>query len=160
MDDSSADPPKKKTRRPTSLQKFTNRLPSGEKYRVDVDSNGKIIGPYANKFKNYLGVVARTKVSILPFSWEQVDGETKRIVWDDVKQTFDVPENEEFYKFWMSHIGGCWKQFKTRLNNDYVFGNGDADGQTTPCHKYSAISTDTWAAYVKSRTTPEFVVLF
>lgn len=77
-----------------------------------------------------------------------------------VKEIFDVPDDEEFKESWWAYIGLCWKQFKTRLTNTYVFGKGDKTGETTPFHKYSSISTETWTAFVKSRLTPEFVVLF
>lgn len=190
MGDSNTDLPKKKmTRRPTSLKWFLTRRPMGQRFRMEFDSDGEPIGPYGDKFRSYLGVVARTKVSILPMAWDEVDEQTKKIVWDSVlvciytnernlgfihlslflvltppyscvKETFDVPDDEEFKKTWMVYIGLCWKQFKTTLTTKYVFGKGDKSGETTPFHKYPSISTETWTAFVKSRLTSEFVVLF
>jgi len=51
-------PPKRSDRRATRLQDFTIRLASNERTSLTVDVyTSKAIGPYANNFSTYLGVV-------------------------------------------------------------------------------------------------------
>lgn len=111
----------------------------------------KHIGQNANQFKRYLRMVVQTKISIFPMAWEQVDAETKKIVWEDiliciytkeifcvlnscanntlflvylVKETLEIPNNEEFKRQWMSFVYLCWKQFKKELTTKYVLREG------------------------------------
>lgn len=146
------------------------------------------IGRYANQFKRYLGVVVGTKMIIFPMAWEQVDAETKKIVWEDiliciytkeifcvlnscanntlflvclVKETLDIPNDEEFKR----RVGCLLYIFvgnSSRKNSapDMSLEREDKYGETTPCYKSNNISTETCATFVKSRHTLVFLVLF
>ena len=61
-----------------------NRL-SGIKIPVDIDpQSGRASGPNGAKFGSYLGVLARSKVSILVPDWDHVTEEEKDLIWQDL----------------------------------------------------------------------------
>jgi len=59
-------PPKRSDRGATRLKSLLKKLGSGKKTPVDVDVHtSRAIGPNAEIFHTYLGIVAREKISIL-----------------------------------------------------------------------------------------------
>jgi len=75
----------KKTRDTTRLKAIAiNRL-DGIKIPVDIDpQSGRASGPNSAKFGSYLGVLARSKVSILVPDWDHVTEEEKDLIWQDL----------------------------------------------------------------------------
>ena len=75
----------KKTREATRLKAIAiNRL-SGIKIPVDIDpQSGRALGPNGAKFGSYLGVLARSKISILVHDWDHVTKEEKDRIWQDL----------------------------------------------------------------------------
>ena len=75
----------KKTREATRLKAIAiNRL-GGIKIPVDIDPrSGRASGPNGAKFGSYLGVLARSKVSILVPDRDHVTKEEKYLIWQDL----------------------------------------------------------------------------
>jgi len=75
----------KKTREATRLKAIAiNRL-GGIKIPVDIDPHsGRASGPNGVKFGSYLGVLARSKVSILVPDWDHVTEEERDLIWQDL----------------------------------------------------------------------------
>jgi len=52
---------------------------------VDIDpQSGRASGPNGAKFGSYLGVLARSKISILVPDWDHVTKEEKDLIWQDL----------------------------------------------------------------------------
>lgn len=82
MDDSTQ---KKKGRQATKLKELSLKRHSGQKIEIAFDGfTGKPTGPYASKFNSYLGLLARSKVSILYEDWDHVPGDAKNTIWQDI----------------------------------------------------------------------------
>ena len=76
---------KKKTRTTTRIQKQALKRLSNAKTHMDIDpQTGRHIGPNRQKFVTYLGVLARTKVSILESDWDHVSEVDKNMIWQDI----------------------------------------------------------------------------
>jgi len=75
----------KKTREATRLKAIAiNRL-GGIKIPVYIDpQSGRASGPNGEKFGSYLGVLTRSKVSILVPDWDHVTEEEKDLIWQDL----------------------------------------------------------------------------
>lgn len=99
MNDSSSTPPphggptysmpiqktQKRGRRATKLKDLTAKRQYGEKAEVGFDEfTGQPTGEYATKFKSYVGVLARTKISILHPDWNHVESDVKNLIWQDI----------------------------------------------------------------------------
>ena len=82
--DSPTIPPKKKTRRPTTLPEFTSKRPTGYRYPIEFDQCLEPLGELAAKFKSYVSLLARSKASILAEAWDKVDGKVKELIWNDI----------------------------------------------------------------------------
>jgi len=67
------------------------RHASGEKTPVNIDVNiGVASGPNAKNFSNYLGVVARERLSILINLWDDVSEVDRNTLSDDVPVSFTL----------------------------------------------------------------------
>jgi len=91
-----------KSREPTRLRDITACRLGGFKVVVDLDPQTvRASGPNCVVFNNYLGVLARTKVSILLPSWDHVSEAEKNMIWQDltISHSFKV-----YYKLLMMII--------------------------------------------------------
>lgn len=89
MDDSSTRPTDsastRKGRQATKLKDVALKRQSGQKLELEFDMRTCApIGNNAAKFKSYVGVLARTKASILIDEWYNVPTSTKDQIWDDI----------------------------------------------------------------------------
>jgi len=83
----------KKTREATRMKAIAINHLGGVKFPVDVDPQaGRASGPNKAQFASYLGVLARTKVSILVPDWDHVTEAEKDLIWQDlcVSNSFKV----------------------------------------------------------------------
>ena len=75
----------KKSREPTRLRDVTASRLGGLKVVVDLDpQTGWASGPNRVMFVSYLGVLTRTKVSILVPTWDHVTKSEKNMIWQDL----------------------------------------------------------------------------
>ena len=75
----------KKSKEPTRLRDVTASRLGGLKVVVDLDpQTGRASGPNRAVFVSYLGVLARTKVSILVPTWDHVTESEKNTIWQDL----------------------------------------------------------------------------
>ncbi|KAI9112593.1 hypothetical protein K1719_016516 [Acacia pycnantha] len=72
-----------------------------EKLHVDFDANKNPIGDQEDKFTSYVGYLARSKVRIVYATWRLVPQKTKELIWRQLLQTYDVPDNKAMYKHLM-----------------------------------------------------------
>ena len=70
----------------TRLPGLTAGRIAKERIPVDVEAqSGKASGPNAQKFKSYLGLLARRHISITISSWEEVPEAEKNMLWQDIQ---------------------------------------------------------------------------
>ncbi|XP_052736348.1 uncharacterized protein LOC108337652 [Vigna angularis] len=137
----------------TRLSDVTSRRIAMERLMVEIDPrSGRPNGPHAEKFRSYLGMLAKTHVSIVIASWDDVPKMEKNLLWQDILQNFDIPNNEKIRKKVLSHIAIRWRDFKTRLTRLYVFGDRQHD---TPCVKYK-ITEEEWVQFRTSRESGDW----
>jgi len=74
-----------KTREATHLKAIAINCLGGIKIPVDIDpQSGRASGPNGAKFDSYLGVLARSKVSISVPDWDHVTEEEKYLIRQDL----------------------------------------------------------------------------
>jgi len=74
-----------KSRQTTRLRDITASRLGGFKVTVDFDpQTARASGPNRAVFNSYLGVLARTKVSILYPTWDHVTEAEKNMIWQDI----------------------------------------------------------------------------
>ncbi|KAG2403031.1 uncharacterized protein HKW66_Vig0246990 [Vigna angularis] len=76
----------------------------------------------------------------------------KNLLWRDILENWDIPNDEKIRKKNLSHIAVRWRDFKTRMTRQYVFGSKQND---TPCTKYK-ITEEEWMQFKESRLTLEW----
>jgi len=63
----------------------------GETTHVDIDVNIRVaLGPNADSFNSYLGVVSRERLSILINSWDDVSKVDQNMLWEDILVRFTL----------------------------------------------------------------------
>ncbi|KOM43011.1 hypothetical protein LR48_Vigan05g061500 [Vigna angularis] len=77
--------------------------------------------------------------------------EEKMIAYVLTWGNWDIPNDERIRKKILSHITVRWRDFKTSMTRQYVFGSKQND---TPCTKYK-ITEQEWVQFKESRLTPE-----
>ncbi|KOM34780.1 hypothetical protein LR48_Vigan02g093000 [Vigna angularis] len=71
-----------------------------------------------------------------------------------VTENWDIPNDEKIRKKILSHITVRWRDFKTIMTRQYVFGSKQ---NNTPCTKYK-ITEEEWLQFKESRLTLEWQV--
>ncbi|KAK4265450.1 hypothetical protein QN277_026502 [Acacia crassicarpa] len=125
-----------------------------ERLHVDFDANMNPIGAEEDRFISYLGYLARSKVRIVYSNWKLVPQKTKEMIWQQILQTYNVPDNKAMNKHWMGEVRLLWKDFKNKLTQKYIRG---AKRDEDPCQRYSYISPEDWRLFVASRQDPQFL---
>ncbi|KAI9090417.1 hypothetical protein K1719_028752 [Acacia pycnantha] len=77
-----------------------------KRLHVEFDANMNPIGKEDDNFISYLGYLARSKVRIVYSHWKLVPPKAKELIWAQILQTFDVPNNKAMYKHWMGERTG------------------------------------------------------
>ncbi|KAI9085834.1 hypothetical protein K1719_032248 [Acacia pycnantha] len=65
-----------------------------KRLHVEFDANMNHIGQEEDNFISYLGYLARSKVRIVYSHWKLVPPKAKELIWAQILQTFDVPNNK------------------------------------------------------------------
>ncbi|KAI9111948.1 hypothetical protein K1719_017638 [Acacia pycnantha] len=159
FDDSASDidapPVVKRGRGTTTMGALVARCQNQKKrLHVEFDADMNTIGKEEDNFISYLGYLARSKVPIVYSSWKLVPQKTKELIWSQILQTYDVPNNKAMNKHWMGEVRLRWKDFKNKLTRKYI--RGELRNQD-PCQKYSFISPEDWREFVASRQNPAFL---
>ncbi|KAI9116596.1 hypothetical protein K1719_012254 [Acacia pycnantha] len=95
----------KRVRGSTKLRELVERHEEQrERVHVDFDDDMNPIGDEEDRFISYLGYLARSKVGIQYPNWKLVPPETKERIWQQILQTYDVPDTKPMYKHWMGEI--------------------------------------------------------
>nr|KYP41324.1 hypothetical protein KK1_037316 [Cajanus cajan] len=137
----------------TRLSRLIARRIAKERIPIEMDPrSGKASGPNAAKFKSYLGVLARWHVSIIIPSWDDVQEADKNLMWQDIQQNFDIPNTELMRRKMLSALATRWRDFKTFLTREYVFGERQNE---TPCLKYQ-ITDEEWMQFRATRLDPSW----
>jgi len=72
-------------RGPTRLKNIFKKINKDDKIPLSIDVNtGVATGPYAKKFRSYLGVLSRERISILTKSWDHVTEHERNMIWQDI----------------------------------------------------------------------------
>lgn len=86
MDDQSNISPRKiKGRRATRLKDLTRDRVGDQRRTVQFDElTGLAIGPNAVRFNSFIGLLARSKASILVMDWKDIDEDVKNKMWETI----------------------------------------------------------------------------
>ncbi|KAI3746870.1 hypothetical protein L6452_09312 [Arctium lappa] len=136
-----------KTRGVTLLTKIRNSDDCIIQFCPDT---GRPIDAYSSKYANWVGLEARSKISILVPDWHKVDADEKARLWAPIKQKWNIEEDDRLKKKTMSIASNSWRSFKSMLVKSYVRKN------KTSCSKYTFAKPNTWDKFVKLKSTPEF----
>ncbi|KAL6557001.1 hypothetical protein OROHE_006877 [Orobanche hederae] len=133
------------SRNSTRCRSMAKRCVDGKKLPLDLDPvRGKLKYEHKIKLSTYLGKLAKDHVSILYDPWNHVpDKPDKEMLWQDVLANFDVSQISDIGQFrtkTLQSIGRKWRQFKTDLTGEYIYGPSKG---LSPCEKYG-ISEDYW----------------
>ena len=72
-------------RGPTRLKNMLKKINKDEKIPLSIDVHTSVAtGPHAKKYRSYLGVLARERISILTGSWDHVTEHEKNMIWQDI----------------------------------------------------------------------------
>ncbi|KAI9077158.1 hypothetical protein K1719_040864 [Acacia pycnantha] len=82
----------------------TRRQNQKKRLHVEFDADMNTIGKEEDSFISYLGYLARSKVPIVYSSWKLVPQKTKELIWSQILQTYDVPNNKAMNKHWMGEL--------------------------------------------------------
>ncbi|KAG2371966.1 uncharacterized protein HKW66_Vig0240870 [Vigna angularis] len=70
----------------TRLANVTSGRVDGQRKHVDIDpGSGQASRPNANRFRSYLGKLAKSQVSILHATWDDVPEVDKNLLWQDIQ---------------------------------------------------------------------------
>ncbi|KAG2409439.1 uncharacterized protein HKW66_Vig0001040 [Vigna angularis] len=137
----------------TRLADVTTGRVDGQRRHVDIDPrSGHPSGPNADRFRSYLGKLAKSHVSILHACWDDVLEVDKNLLWQDIQQHYDIPNTIQIRKKVLSHIAIRWMDFKTRLTRLYVFGDRQHEN---PSQQYTFTEED-WMQFRASRESEEW----
>ncbi|XP_074293430.1 uncharacterized protein LOC141620466 [Silene latifolia] len=101
------------------MKELTALRDAGIKLEVKFDDLGEAIEKIGDKYKSYIGVLARTKVPIDIRSWKHVGADLKQKIWDDVLTIFDVPLSKKTQVITIANK--IWTNFKSKLTSLYVY---------------------------------------
>nr|KYP66998.1 hypothetical protein KK1_013315 [Cajanus cajan] len=73
-------------------------------------------------------------------------------MWQDIQQNFDIPNTEVMRRKMLSALATRWRDFKTFLTREYVFGERQNE---TPCLKYQ-ITDEEWMQFRATRLDPSW----
>ncbi|KAL9685264.1 hypothetical protein QQ045_022712 [Rhodiola kirilowii] len=139
-----------KQRGPSSLKSLIHRhKETGTKEPVMLEGDGTIAGKVSTSFTTYLGIVVRSRVPITYGTWKSVPDEQRDMA------LFDVPQTELIRKFKareMRAAARMWRNFKSELANQYIFGPKQGEDPTI---MYPFIGPEQWKSFVKQPSTPE-----
>jgi len=72
-------------RGPTRLKNMFKKINKDDKIPLSIDIHtGVAIGQYAKKYRSYLGVLSRERISILTQSWDHVTDIEKNMIWQKI----------------------------------------------------------------------------
>ncbi|MFC0539816.1 hypothetical protein, partial [Pelagicoccus mobilis] len=100
--------------------------------------------------------MSRHKVPININKWTDVSKETKKKIWEVVKEMFSLPKERE--KREMQQAGKAFREFKYNLNKAHVQPYLKKGIQPPKPLKYPWIGDQEWADFVAFRSTPEWEV--
>lgn len=103
------------------------------------------------KFSSTCGVVARTHGRLNVDSWEQVDDNMKKFMWNELQKWLVYPPGSEALgkEFALKTMAHRWRQWKSDMNTYYMQKN------KTPFADYSGITPAEWDTFVAKMTSPE-----
>ncbi|KAH7838044.1 hypothetical protein Vadar_021409 [Vaccinium darrowii] len=152
----SIDPKKKKRkgRGSTRLPNVIKDRSSGVKKVIDYDDIGRPKGRNRPQFASYLGVLARTMVSIDYKDWFEVPVHIKDKLWMMVQEAFIVDPRSR--KKVLSSIATCLRTFRRTLTNYIYDHKSDPEILSKPPKAYSFLEQTHWDSFVKSRLAQGF----
>ncbi|KAI9085573.1 hypothetical protein K1719_032416 [Acacia pycnantha] len=101
-----------------------------KRLHVEFDANMNPIGKEEDNFISYLGYLARSKVHIVYSHWKLVPPKAKELIWAQILQTFDVPNNKAMYKHWMG------EEFVASQQNPEFLEKAEANRERQARNKY------------------------
>ncbi|KAL9666926.1 hypothetical protein QQ045_001270 [Rhodiola kirilowii] len=136
----------KKTKRGPSymLDLIRSHRENGTKIPIEFDAIGYPLGKAGDTWRSYLGVVARTRVPIEYTYWRKVPQTCKDVMWNEAIEVFlgcDTHKEQE-----IKYASNAWRNFKTRLATDYIFGNRKDED---PTKEYKFINLVQWKTFVE-----------
>ncbi|KAK9724019.1 hypothetical protein RND81_05G042100 [Saponaria officinalis] len=123
---------------------------------IDFDDNGRACGKWKDKYSTQVGILGRA-VDINIANWKIVPDGLKDTIWLDLQKTFNINDRQKSNV--LSHVGSCWRNFKTRLTSMFVYKTKKQNRVVPlddPLSLYSFISKEQWEKFKKSREDKSF----
>ncbi|KAJ1276978.1 hypothetical protein BS78_05G258600, partial [Paspalum vaginatum] len=107
------------------------------------------------KFRNHVGVVARTWIEPTWPDWRDVPPERKELLWTELSKVFQFPQGdvEKVKKHALKQLGVSYRKWKTDLTNRFLKNN------LTPFDEFGKITPAQWDELKRQRTTEEAIKL-
>ncbi|KAK7281156.1 hypothetical protein RIF29_08889 [Crotalaria pallida] len=144
----------KRVRGPTRLHRVAKRRAAGRRISIPFKPiSGRACGPDRAEFNTFLAMEGRTKASIIIDDWRLVPKNVKELIWQSVKVTYDVPDNEIIKWKSLQVAKDGWKAFKTRLANAYIYGEKK---HLSPLDEFDFLTSSDWEKFYEIRTSSDF----
>ncbi|KAK7274198.1 hypothetical protein RIF29_15278 [Crotalaria pallida] len=147
----------KRVRGPTRLHRVAKRRAANRRISIPFDpESGRARGPDRAEFNSWCAMEGRTKASILICDWRQVPKNVKNLIWQSIKCTYEVPDDDFIKKKCLQVARDGWKAFKMRLADDYIYGDKK---HLSPLDEFDFLEQPVWEKFYEIRTSPDFEVL-
>ncbi|KAL9683102.1 hypothetical protein QQ045_014917 [Rhodiola kirilowii] len=151
----------KKTKRDSSLMldMIRRHREDGTKITVEFDAKGYPIGNAGDTWRSYLGVVVRTRIPIEYTNWRKVPQTCKDVMWNEATVIYSIiplsylflgPDTRKEQE--VKYASSAWRNFKTRLAKDYIFGKRKDED---PTKEYKFIDSSQWKKFVEHRLSED-----
>ncbi|CAL9018535.1 unnamed protein product [Prunus brigantina] len=122
---------------------------------VEYNKRGKGIGQAHSEMQSYIGVFARSRVSLMDKKWAEIPKDIKEQIWEAVDMAFVVGQGGK--NSVLSSAAKKWKDFKSTLTRHYILPYiNDRERLSQPPETYKFIEKAQWDAFVASRLSKEF----
>ncbi|XP_062014202.1 uncharacterized protein LOC133730667 [Rosa rugosa] len=138
-----------------TMNRITRRLIRGRKLTIQINDKGEPYGKAAKEMQSYIGVLARTKISIVTGDWREVDPEEKQKIWESIMDAYVIPK--ECKKLVITSAANKWREFKSKLTNKYIIPYMDTpELLENPPDDYRCVKKADWDIFVADRISAKF----
>ncbi|KAH6822244.1 hypothetical protein C2S53_009664 [Perilla frutescens var. hirtella] len=112
------------------------------------------MGKAASQLQSYIGLLARDHVKISIKNWKLVPDDTKDLIWEQVKASYNVPET--WKATCLESANSKWRTWKCRMHKVFILPNKDNPDELYKPPADSGILDHDWGVFVHSHVSIEF----
>ncbi|KAH6781926.1 hypothetical protein C2S51_007219 [Perilla frutescens var. frutescens] len=127
------------------LNNLAQRKAKGIRQEVQFNKLGQPFGPFAAEMQSYIGLLARKEVKITYKTWKNVPTEVKELIWELVNLSYQV--DERWKTGCLESANAKWRQWKTKLYNDFIVPHKDNPSKLNDPPPYSGILLEDWSRF-------------